>query len=34
MYFEKYQDFDKIYLIGIEFCKEERNVCGFVWERV
>ena len=33
-YFEKYQEFDEIYLVGIEFCKKERNVCGFVWERV
>ena len=33
-YFEKYQDFDEIYLVGIEFCKQERNVCGFVWERI
>ena len=33
-YYEKYQDFENIYLVGIEFCKEERNVCGFEWERL
>ncbi len=33
-YFEKYQEFDEIYLVGIEFCKEDRNVCGFIWEMI
>ncbi len=33
-YFEKYQDFKEIYLVGIEFCKSERNVCGFSWENL
>jgi len=33
-YYEKYQGFDEIYLVGIEFCKVERNVCGIFWERV
>ncbi len=32
-YFEKYQEYDEIYLIGIEFCKKERSVCNFTWEK-
>ena len=32
-YSQKYQEYSEIYLVGIEFCKEERNICGFVWER-
>ena len=32
-YFEKYQEYDDIYLIGIEFCKREKNVCNFTWEK-
>lgn len=33
-YFQKYQNFSEIYLVGIEFCKEERNVCGVCWEKM
>jgi len=33
-YYEKYQEFEDIYLIGIEFCKSERNVCGVEWEKI
>ena len=33
-YWEKYQDFDKIYLIGIEFSREKRNIIGYEWEKV
>ncbi len=33
-YYEKYQECDEIYLVGIELCKQQRNVCGFVWELV
>ena len=33
-YFEKYQDFDNIYLIGIEFSREKRNIIGYEWEKV
>ncbi len=33
-YWEKYQDFDNIYLIGIEFSREKRNIIGYEWEKV
>jgi len=34
-YFEKYQcKFAEIYLIGVEFGKEERNVVGYYWEKL
>ncbi len=33
-YFEKYQDFDNIYLIGIEFSREKRNIIGYEWEKI
>ncbi len=33
-YYEKYSDFDNIYLIGIEFSKEKRNIVGYEWEKV
>ena len=34
-YYEKYQPAAKdLYLIGIEFCKEDRNICGFEWEQL
>jgi len=32
-YSQKYQNFSEIYLVGIEFCKKERNICNFVWEK-
>ncbi len=33
-YYEKYQLTAKsLYLIGIEFCKTERNICHFEWEQ-
>ena len=34
-YQQKYQSQSKdIYIIGIEFCKSDKNVCSFEWERV
>jgi len=33
-YYEKYSDYDNIYLIGIEFSKEKRNIVGYEWEKV
>ena len=33
-YWEKYQDFKDIYLIGIEFSREKRNITGYEWEKV
>ena len=33
-YWEKYQDFEDIYLIGIEFSREKRNIIGYKWEKI
>jgi hypothetical protein len=34
-YFEKYmKDGRNIFLIGIEFSKEKRNIASFAWEQV
>jgi hypothetical protein len=34
-YDEKYQQTAEVlYIVGIEFCKADRNVCGFEWERL
>ncbi len=33
-YWEKYQDAESIYLVGIEFSREKRNVVGYEWEEV
>ncbi len=33
-YWEKYQDFKDIYLIGIEFSREKRNIIGYEWDKV
>jgi hypothetical protein len=34
-YFEKYlEDGNRIFLIGIEFSKEKRNIVSFEWEQV
>ena len=33
-YWEKYQGAESIYLIGIEFSREKRNVVGYEWEEV
>jgi len=34
-YHEKYQQVaEDIYLLGIAFCKAERNICQFDWEKV
>ncbi len=33
-YYEKYLDSKGIYLIGVEFSKEDRNITGFEWEKV
>ncbi len=33
-YWEKYQDAESIYLIGIEFSREKRNIVGYEWEKV
>lgn len=32
LYAEKYTGEFEVYSIGITFCKQSRNVCGFVWE--
>jgi hypothetical protein len=31
-YYKKYQGHHPIYCIGVEFCKQERNLCLFEWE--
>ena len=31
-YFIKYQGRDEVYCVGMEFCKQERNLCLFEWE--
>jgi len=33
-YYEKYSDNKDIYLIGIEFSKEDRNITSYEWEAV
>jgi len=34
-YYEKYQEKDsEIIIIGIEFSKEDKNICKFEWERI
>jgi len=33
-YYEKYQSYKNIYLIGIEFSREQRNIIGYEWEKV
>ena len=33
-YWEKYQDAESVYLVGIEFSREKRNVVGYEWEEV
>ena len=33
-YWEKYQNAENIYLIGIEFSREKRNIIGYEWEEV
>ncbi|HHH53077.1 MAG TPA: hypothetical protein ENK91_05420, partial [Bacteroidetes bacterium] len=33
-YFEKYSNYKEIYLVGIEFSREERNIIGYEWERL
>ena len=34
-YYEKYQNTTTaIYMVGIEFCKKERNICHFEWEEI
>ncbi len=33
-YYDKYVNFSEIYLIGIEFSREKRNIIGFEWERL
>ena len=34
-YYEKYQEnADELIIIGIEFSKEDRNICKFEWERI
>jgi len=34
-YYEKYQNLNKeIYLVGINFDKEEKNISNFVWEKI
>ncbi len=33
-YWEKYQDAESIYLVGIEFSRAKRNLIGYEWEEV
>jgi len=34
-YYEKYQEkANEIIIIGIEFSKEDKNICKFEWERI
>ena len=34
-YYEKYQQQAKLlYLVGIDFCKSKKNICGFEWELI
>ena len=33
-YWEKYRDAESIYLVGIEFSREKRNIVGYEWEKV
>jgi len=34
-YYEKYLSYNKeIFLVGINFSKEDRNISGFEWERI
>jgi len=33
-YYEKYSDHSEIYLVGIEFSREKRNIVGYEWEKV
>ena len=33
-YYEKYINFKNIYLVGIEFSKEKRNIVGYEWEKI
>ena len=34
-YYEKYQErASEIIIIGIEFSKEDKNICKFEWERI
>ena len=33
-YYEKYQNHNNIYLIGIEFSAQERNIIGYEWEKL
>ena len=33
-YWAKYQDAESIYLVGIEFSREKRNIIGYEWEKV
>ena len=34
-YHKKYLNKNKqIYLVGIEFCKKDKNICNFEWERM
>ncbi len=33
-YYEKYSDVKDIWLVGIEFSKEDRNIAAYEWEKV
>ena len=33
-YYEKYLNFREIYLIGVEFSKDEKNIMNYEWERI
>lgn len=32
-YYQKYQGSSQVYCIGMEFCKQQRNICYFEWEK-
>ncbi len=33
-YWEKYTDFEEIYIVGVEFSKKKRNILNFEWEKL
>ena len=33
-YYEKYSDYKAIYLVGIEFSKEDKNITAYEWEKM
>ena len=33
-YYEKYLSYKNIYLIGVEFSKNEKNILNYEWEKI